>query len=62
MLILFPDVLHHHAVIETRHLCKLVVKSTDLPFHYKDPTQRVGLEQSGPYHLLIENLLVLAMI
>jgi hypothetical protein len=24
------------AVLETRHLCKLVVKSTDLPFHYKD--------------------------
>ena len=23
--------------------------------HYKNPTQRVGLVQSGPYHHLIEN-------
>jgi hypothetical protein len=25
-----------YAVLETRHLCKLVVIPTDLPFHYKD--------------------------
>ena len=30
--------------------------------HYKAPTKRVGLEQSGPHHLLIANQLVLAMI
>jgi hypothetical protein len=24
-------------------------------YHYKNPTQRVGLEQNGPHHDLIEN-------
>ena len=33
-----------------------------LLFHYKNPTKRVGLAQSGPHHHLIENVPVLAMI
>jgi len=28
--------------------------------HYKNPTQRIGLEQSGPHHHLIENQPLLA--
>jgi hypothetical protein len=24
-------------------------------YHYKNPTQRVGLEQSGPHHHLVDN-------
>jgi len=30
--------------------------------HYKNPTKRVGLVQSGPHHHFIEKLFVLAMI
>jgi hypothetical protein len=26
-----------------------------LSYHYKNPTRRVGLEQSGSHHHLIEN-------
>jgi len=29
--------------------------SFSVSLHYKNPTQRVRLEQSGPYHHLIEN-------
>jgi hypothetical protein len=24
-------------------------------YHYQNPTQRVGLEQSGPHHHLVDN-------
>ena len=30
--------------------------------HYKNPTKRVGLEQSGPHHNLIKHYLVLTLI
>ena len=36
-----------------RHVYPLIVVSVNQ--HYKNPTQRVGLVQSGPHHHLIEN-------
>ena len=43
-------------------ICCFSAFSVSVSYHYKNPTQRVGLEQSGPHHHLIENLLVLAII
>ena len=39
--------------------CRLLFQWASI---YKNPTQHVGLEQSGPHHHLIENYLVLDMI
>jgi len=39
-----------------------VYPRTVVSVSYKNPTKRVGLEQSVPYHHLIENQLVVAMI
>jgi hypothetical protein len=36
-----------------RHVYPRTVVSVS--YHYKNPTQRVGLEQNGPHHDLIEN-------
>ena len=36
-----------------RHVYPRTVVSES--YHYKNPTQRVGLEQNGPHHDLIEN-------
>ena len=37
------------------------MSTRELLFHYKNPTRRVVLEQSGPRHHLIEQYFVLAM-